>query len=107
MAGGLLLAGAGAGLRLKAGWIGRRERALDALLRVRVDWLDQRGGAPAGKAVRGLRGTGVAAGDATPAGPAAVPRRRSGGPAQTSSSLSIRFNWWRAIARLARPSSTR
>ncbi|MFC9155653.1 hypothetical protein ACFTT0_11810 [Streptomyces bauhiniae] len=65
VAGGLLLAGAGAGLRLKAGWIGRRERALDALLWVRVDWLDRRGGAPAGKTVRGLRSTGVAAGDAT------------------------------------------
>ncbi|MGC4998100.1 hypothetical protein [Streptomyces sp. DT195] len=68
VAGGLLLAGAGAGLRLKAGWIGRRERALDALLWVRVDRLDRRGGAPVGAAVRGLRSTGVAAGDATPGG---------------------------------------
>ncbi|MGW4193490.1 hypothetical protein [Streptomyces sp. NPDC005004] len=77
VAGGTLLAGAGLGLRLKAAWIGRRERALDALLWVRVDWLDGRGGAPVGKAVRALRATGVAAGDAAPGGarrrtPAAV-----------------------------------
>ncbi|MEV7691181.1 hypothetical protein [Streptomyces bungoensis] len=67
-AGGLLLAGAGTGLRLKAAWIGRRERAADSLLWVRVDWLDGRGGNPAGKAVKGLRGTGIAAGDAAPGG---------------------------------------
>ncbi|WP_330458233.1 hypothetical protein OIB37_15815 [Streptomyces sp. NBC_00820] len=73
-AGGLLLAGAGAGLALKAAWIGRRERAEDTLLWVRTDWLDRRGGRPAGNAVRGLRGTGVAAGDAAPGGA----RRRTG-----------------------------
>ena len=67
-AGGMLLAGAGAGLRLKAAWLGRRERAGDALLWVRVDWLDARGGRPAGKAVKAYRGTGVAAGDAAPGG---------------------------------------
>ncbi|MFG3202549.1 hypothetical protein [Streptomyces sp. NPDC048192] len=67
-AGGMLLAGLGTGLRLKAAWIGRRERAAEMLLWVRVDWLDRRGGNPAGKAVRGLRGTGVAAGDAAPGG---------------------------------------
>ncbi|WP_079102326.1 hypothetical protein [Streptomyces sp. TP-A0356] len=67
-AGGMLLAGAGAGLRLKAAWLGRRERADDALLWVRVDWLDRRGGAPAGKPVKGYRGTGIAAGDAAPGG---------------------------------------
>ncbi|MGW5368520.1 hypothetical protein ACWER6_07330 [Streptomyces sp. NPDC004009] len=67
-AGGMLLAGAGAGLRLKAAWLGRRERAGQTLLWVRVDWLDRRGGGPAGKAVKGLRATGVAAGDATPGG---------------------------------------
>ncbi|MEU2928501.1 hypothetical protein ABZ636_26140 [Streptomyces sp. NPDC007251] len=67
-AGGLLLAGLGTGLRLKAAWIGRRERAGETLLWVRVDWLDQRGGNPAGKAVKGLRGTGIAAGDAAPGG---------------------------------------
>jgi hypothetical protein len=48
--------------------MGRRERAAEMLLWVRVDWLDRRGGNPAGKAVRGLRGTGVAAGDAAPGG---------------------------------------
>ncbi|MFJ8732540.1 hypothetical protein [Streptomyces bauhiniae] len=68
VAGGLLLTGVGTGLRLKARWLGRRERALDALLWVRVDWLDRRGGAPAGKAVRELRTTGVGAGDAAPGG---------------------------------------
>ncbi|GGZ16768.1 hypothetical protein [Streptomyces poonensis] len=67
-AGGLLLAGAGAGLWLKAGWIGRVERDGDALLWVRVDWLSRRGGTPAGKRVKGYRTTGVAAGDAAPGG---------------------------------------
>ena len=46
----------------------RRERAGDALLWVRVDWLGRSGGGPAGKAVKGYRGTGIAAGDATPGG---------------------------------------
>ncbi|QHA05112.1 hypothetical protein GQF42_19050 [Streptomyces broussonetiae] len=72
-AGGMLLAGLGTGLRLKAAWIGRRERAGQTLLWVRVDWLGRRGGRPVGKAVKGLRGTGVAAGDAAPGGA----RRRS------------------------------
>ncbi|MFE5816397.1 hypothetical protein ACFQ6S_23765 [Streptomyces sp. NPDC056479] len=67
-AGGMLLAGCGAGLRLKAAWLGRRERAENALLWVRVDWLDGRGGRPAGKAVKAYRGTGIAAGDAAPGG---------------------------------------
>nr|WP_199833616.1 hypothetical protein [Streptomyces sp. NRRL B-3648] len=67
-AGGMLLAGLGAGLRLKAAWLGRLERTRETLLWVRVDWLDRRGGRPAGKAVKGLRGTGVAAGDAAPGG---------------------------------------
>ncbi|MGW4753524.1 hypothetical protein [Streptomyces chartreusis] len=67
-AGGMLLAGCGAGLRLKAVWLGRRERAGNALLWVRVDWLDGRGGRAAGKAVKGYRTTGVAAGDAAPGG---------------------------------------
>ncbi|MEU0334245.1 hypothetical protein [Streptomyces sp. NPDC006193] len=67
VAGGLLLAGLGAGLRLKAAWIGRLERERETLLWVRVDWL-RRGGRPAGKAVKGLRGTGIAAGDAAPGG---------------------------------------
>lgn len=67
-AGGMLLAGAGTGLRLKAAWLGRRERAGDALLWVRVDWLGRDGGRPAGKAVRAYRSTGIAAGDAVPGG---------------------------------------
>ncbi|MFR0353025.1 hypothetical protein [Streptomyces sediminimaris] len=67
-AGGMLLAGAGTGLRLKAAWLGRRERAGDALLWVRVDWLAANGGRPAGKAVRAYRSTGIAAGDAAPGG---------------------------------------
>ncbi|MFI9152718.1 hypothetical protein [Streptomyces sp. NPDC053367] len=67
-AGGMLLAGCGAGLWLKAAWLGRRERQLETLLWVRVDWLDRRGGCPAGKAVKAYRGTGVAAGDAAPGG---------------------------------------
>jgi hypothetical protein len=67
-AGGMLLAGCGAGLWLKAAWIGRRERELDTLLWVRVDWLDRYGGRPAGRAVKGLRSTGVSAGDAAPGG---------------------------------------
>ncbi|MFD0315423.1 hypothetical protein [Streptomyces flavalbus] len=67
-AGGMVLAGAGAGLWLKAAWLGRRERAVEELLWVRVDWLDRRGGNPAGKPVRAYRSTGIAAGDATPGG---------------------------------------
>lgn len=67
-AGGMLLAGAGTGLRLKAAWLGRRERAGETLLWVRVDWLGARGGRPAGKAVKAYRGTGIAAGDAAPGG---------------------------------------
>ncbi|MEU1001046.1 hypothetical protein [Streptomyces tibetensis] len=67
-AGGMLLAGCGAGLWLKSAWLGRREQAGDALLWVRVDWL--RGGAanPTGKRVRAYRSTGIAAGDAAPGG---------------------------------------
>jgi hypothetical protein len=67
-AAGMLLAGCGAGLWLKAAWIGRRERAEEALLWVRVDWLTRGGGRPAGKAVRAFRSTGIAAGDAAPGG---------------------------------------
>ncbi|WP_318203167.1 hypothetical protein [Streptomyces sp. SCL15-4] len=67
-AGGLLLAGLGAGLWLKAAWIGRLERSAQVLLWVRVDWLGRGGGSPAGKAVKSLRATGVAAGDAAPGG---------------------------------------
>jgi hypothetical protein len=67
-AGGMLLAGAGTGLRLKAAWLGRRERADDVLLWVRVDWLGRYGGRPTGQAVKGYRSTGSAAGDAAPGG---------------------------------------
>ncbi|MFF1448813.1 hypothetical protein ACFVYF_11765 [Streptomyces sp. NPDC058274] len=67
-AGGLLLAGAAVGLWLKAAWLGRRERAGQALLWVRVDWLGRRAGAPAGKPVKAYRSTGIAAGDAAPGG---------------------------------------
>ncbi|MFI8189900.1 hypothetical protein ACIF8T_14035 [Streptomyces sp. NPDC085946] len=66
-AGGMLLAGCGAGLWLKAAWIGRLERAEEVLLWVRVDWL-RRGGRPAGPAVKSYRSTGIAAGDAAPGG---------------------------------------
>ncbi|MFC8197149.1 hypothetical protein ACFWBR_00220 [Streptomyces sp. NPDC060006] len=72
-AGGMLLAGAGVGLRLKAAWIGRLERTAESLLWVRVDWLG-RGAGPAGTRVRGHRATGIAAGDAAPGGA----RRRGG-----------------------------
>jgi len=68
VAGGMLLAGCGTGLWLKAAWLGRLERAEDALLWVRVDWLAANGGRPAGKAVRAYRSTGIAAGDAAPGG---------------------------------------
>ncbi|MFJ9664624.1 hypothetical protein ACIRPP_08375 [Streptomyces sp. NPDC101219] len=67
-AGGLLLAGCGVGLWLKAAWVGRLEQADDVLLWVRVDWLDGRAGAPAGKRVKAHRTTGIAAGDAAPGG---------------------------------------
>ncbi|MCX5048682.1 MULTISPECIES: hypothetical protein [unclassified Streptomyces] len=67
-AGGMLLAGCGTGLRLKAAWLGQRERAQGALLWVRVDWLAAGGGRPVGKAVRAYRSTGIAAGDAAPGG---------------------------------------
>ncbi|MFJ9962535.1 hypothetical protein [Streptomyces avermitilis] len=67
-AGGMLLGGLGTGLRLKAAWLGRRERAGDALLWVRVDWLGAHGGRPAGKPVKVYRSTGIAAGDAAPGG---------------------------------------
>ncbi|WP_107082711.1 hypothetical protein [Streptomyces resistomycificus] len=67
-AGGMLLAGCGTGLRLKAAWLGRLERAESALLWVRVDWLAANGGRPAGRTVKACRSTGIAAGDAAPGG---------------------------------------
>nr|WP_206440892.1 hypothetical protein [Streptomyces scabichelini] len=73
-AGGMLLAGAGVGLRLKAAWLGRLERGSEVLLWVCVDWLARGAGAPAGKRVKAYRATGIAAGDAAPGGA----RRRGG-----------------------------
>ncbi|WP_228978744.1 hypothetical protein [Streptomyces sp. DH12] len=63
---GLLLAGLGVGLWLKASWLGRRESAADRLLWVPVDLLGGRG--PAGPRVTAYRTTGIAAGDAAPGG---------------------------------------
>ncbi|MFG3529466.1 hypothetical protein ACGF8B_22310 [Streptomyces sp. NPDC047917] len=65
-AGGMALAGAGAGLWLKAARIGRREQRDDALYWVRTDWVER--GRPAGKRVKGYRTTGPMAGDAAPGG---------------------------------------
>lgn len=73
-AGGMLLAGAGVGLRLKAAWLGRLERAAESLLWVRVDRLGRGAGVPAGSRVGGYSATGIAAGDAAPGGA----RRRAG-----------------------------
>ncbi|MFI2783293.1 hypothetical protein [Streptomyces sp. ALB3] len=65
-AGGLVLAGAGAGLWLKAVRLGRRERREDVLYWVRTDWVER--GRPAGRRVKGYRTTGPVAGDAAPGG---------------------------------------
>ncbi|MGW7691523.1 hypothetical protein ACWGMA_22110 [Streptomyces asiaticus] len=65
-AGGMLLAGLGAGLWAKALWLGRWERAHDALLWVRTERVPR--GRPAGKAVDGYQTTGIVAGDAGPGG---------------------------------------
>ncbi|MFJ9059623.1 hypothetical protein [Streptomyces sp. NPDC102409] len=65
-AGGLVLAGAGAGLWLKAARFGRRERRDDVLYWVRTDRVSR--GRPAGKQVRAYRTTGPVAGDAAPGG---------------------------------------
>jgi hypothetical protein len=73
-AGGMLLAGVGVGLRLKAAWLGHLERGSEELLWVRVDWLSRGAGAPADKRVKAYRATGIAAGDAAPGGA----RRRGG-----------------------------
>ncbi|MFF8958978.1 hypothetical protein [Streptomyces sp. NPDC014894] len=64
-AGGMLMAGAGAGLWAKAVWLGRRERDTETLF-----WLpaDRIVSGPAGRAAEGFRTTGVAAGDAAPGG---------------------------------------
>ncbi|WP_309095582.1 hypothetical protein [Streptomyces sp.] len=67
-AGGMLLAGCAVGLWLKAAWLGRRERADEVLLWVRVDWLRAGVAGPTGKRVKAFRSTGIAAGDAAPGG---------------------------------------
>ncbi|WP_200307808.1 hypothetical protein [Streptomyces adelaidensis] len=67
-AGGMLLAGLGTGLWLKAVRLGRRERDEAQLYWARVDWLSGRGGGPTGKRVAGYRVTGGGAGDAGPGG---------------------------------------
>ncbi|MFJ2440874.1 hypothetical protein ACIOWG_10500 [Streptomyces sp. NPDC087658] len=73
IAGGLALAGAGAGLWLKSLWLGARERGDETLLWVRTDWAGS--GRPTGEKVTGYRTTGIGAGDALPGG-ARRPRRR-------------------------------
>lgn len=77
-AGGMLLAGAGAGLWAKAVWLGRWERRHEKLLWVRPEWAAGR--SPVRKDVRGWMTTGPLAGDAAPGGarrrPAAVVRER-------------------------------
>ncbi|MET9593728.1 hypothetical protein ABZY45_22810 [Streptomyces sp. NPDC006516] len=65
-AGGLVLAGAGAGLWLKAARFGRRELRDDVLYWVRTDWVAN--GRPAGRQVKAYRTTGPVAGDAAPGG---------------------------------------
>lgn len=64
-AGGMALAGLGAGLWLKAGWLGRWERRHDALLWIRPEWARQ---GPAGRKAQGYELTGLLAGDAAPGG---------------------------------------
>lgn len=66
-AGGLLVAGLGTGLWLKAVWLGHRETADDKLLWVSVD-RPARSKGPVGKPVTEFRATGIAAGDAAPGG---------------------------------------
>ncbi|MGW2180120.1 hypothetical protein ACWCXX_18820 [Streptomyces sp. NPDC001732] len=69
-AGGLVLAGAGAGLWIKAVRIGRREQRDDVLYWVRTDRAER--GRPAGRQVEEYRTTGPMAGDAAFGG---APRR--------------------------------
>ncbi|MFF9349599.1 hypothetical protein [Streptomyces sp. NPDC014734] len=65
-AGGLVLAGAGAGLWAKSVVIGQRERRDDVLYWVRADRAER--GRPVGKQVTEYRTTGPMAGDAAPGG---------------------------------------
>ncbi|AQU68371.1 hypothetical protein BBN63_21285 [Streptomyces niveus] len=77
VAGGAALAGAGAGLWLKALLLGRRERAGEELLWVRTDWAGR--GSPVGEKVKGFRTTGLEAGDAAPGGARRPRVRKAGG----------------------------
>lgn len=77
VAGGAALAGAGAGLWLKALLLGRRERAGQELLWVRTDWAGR--GSPVGEKVKGFRTTGLEAGDAAPGGARRPRDRKAGG----------------------------
>ncbi|HEX5567967.1 MAG TPA: hypothetical protein VFY14_13750 [Streptomyces sp.] len=72
-AGGMLLAGTGAGLWAKSVWLGRWERRNERLLWVRPEWAG--GCSPARGDVRGWMTTGPLAGDAAPGG---GPRRGAG-----------------------------
>ncbi|MGW0856081.1 hypothetical protein [Streptomyces sp. NPDC002690] len=65
-AGGMVLAGAGAGLWLRASRIGRLEQREDVLYWVRTDWVKR--GRAAGKQVKAYRTTGPVAGDALAGG---------------------------------------
>ncbi|NEA19869.1 hypothetical protein G3I29_31330, partial [Streptomyces halstedii] len=65
-AGGLVLAGAGAGLWLKAVRLGRREVRDDVLYWVRADQAGR--GRPASRRIEAYRTTGPMAGDAAPGG---------------------------------------
>ncbi|MFI1888074.1 hypothetical protein [Streptomyces jumonjinensis] len=64
-AGGLLLAGVGAGLWAKAVWLGHRERVAETLFWVRAD---RAAAGPVAGQVEGFSTTGIAAGDAAPGG---------------------------------------
>ncbi|WP_405677787.1 hypothetical protein OG292_25555 [Streptomyces sp. NBC_01511] len=86
-AGGAALAGAGAGLWLKAVLLGRRERAGEELLWVRTDWAGR--GSPVGGKVKGFRTTGAEAGDAAPGG-ARRPREKAGRRERTSVTPPVR-----------------
>ncbi|WP_037732811.1 hypothetical protein [Streptomyces megasporus] len=75
-AGGMLLAGVGAGLWAKAVWLGSWERANEKLLWVRPEWAEGR--SPARKKVRGWMTTGPLAGDAAPGGARRRPSAAAG-----------------------------
>ncbi|ASY34455.1 hypothetical protein STTU_4001 [Streptomyces sp. Tu6071] len=66
--GGLVLAGCGTGLWLKARWLGRAERRAEALYWLPADRLGGRGGGPVSRTTGGWATTGTGAGDAAPGG---------------------------------------